>query len=669
MWRDEIYIFFTARDNSLWKLITQQHWDTAHPPLHSIFLHFWQMISTNPFWLRLPSLIASFFILYLVPVLAYKISKRYKLFPFIFLYIFSVSLTQISLNIVARPYPFVILLIIISLTFFFTILEEEINNIKLLIKFAFVNWLLVFLDYSAIWLFAVYLVFFLIYYIFKIGHERLRYVFNGLLLSALCSLTVLPFLFGNFEQSMKLEENILPVYDSQRNFPQGKNLYIQIQRSQKRVTLFDEKFKVISTKVLPRDPFPMGKAYLGYNIAPYSLLYVKDFSICAARYERHITEMVDQCKFENFTGIPLRDNTKRYPLSKKVVDIPQVNNHIFINTGRKWNDRVYDNYIDVSNSKNVIFRVNFYSTYIFSPPGINIYGAFTNDLINWWNGISRFTISPTEGQYSAEYYGGGSPNSIRLLNPFLPLSRFSGEIQFFSGFPDYYEHEYLLMALFLLIIGNAFNIFYYLYSRNKKILFIILLFWVPILLSLLISYYYSPIFLGRNLHLSNIAYLCGISLLCSVLASIENKKGGLLTKTLGFIVLIFLSILSFAKFPYLYYVDPPFPVKSVIDTVIKSPTKNKLIILGNNEYYVPLLKYELEYSTNSKVIVIGTLDSLRKDGIIKKIIPFKAQIDIYFVQFGNSLKVSSNNLEGMAKMFDCDLKEKSLPFTYFAQCK
>ena len=203
LWRDEIYTFLNARNNSFFDLLLQQHSDPVHPPLYSIFLHFWQKIAYTPFFLRLPSLIATLFILILIPVLAKKIYPNLKLFPVLALFFFSFSHSQISLNMVVRVYSFVILLMIISMIIFIDIVNaNKISSLKIL-SFSLINFISFLTDYSAIWLILSYWVFLAIYTV-MFPHQKIdtkQKLFNGLMIIAILILLFVPFLLKGVPQA------------------------------------------------------------------------------------------------------------------------------------------------------------------------------------------------------------------------------------------------------------------------------------------------------------------------------------------------------------------------------------------------------------------------------------------------------------------------------------
>lgn len=216
LWRDEVYVILTSKDNSLVDLLFQRHWDTAHPPLYFIFLHFWQKISIQPFFLRLPSLFLSFFILFLFYLIVKKIEKNNQIFHLVAIFLFSISHTQISLNMTVRSYPLVIFFSFLSLYLFFLLIEKklEMNNwrsIFFILFYSLVNFFVFFSDYSGIWLLFSYGIFFIISFFlksyFKFFSNR-KIFFFILIFSASFCFFWLPFLLINLSNSFSLEQAI-----------------------------------------------------------------------------------------------------------------------------------------------------------------------------------------------------------------------------------------------------------------------------------------------------------------------------------------------------------------------------------------------------------------------------------------------------------------------------
>lgn len=204
-WIDEIYIFFVTRSNSFLSLFFQNHWDASHPAFYYLFLHFWQKISITPFFLRIPSLIASGFVLYLTPILARTLLPKNKPFPIALLLIFALSMTQIGLGIEAEPYAFEILFMIVSLITFFKLLNGEKDRF-IWIVFGVSNFLMLINDYGGVWLLGTYALFLLIFYIIPRKKKGLITVFlKSLIVTLLLYLPWLPVFMVNLTKGMTLE--------------------------------------------------------------------------------------------------------------------------------------------------------------------------------------------------------------------------------------------------------------------------------------------------------------------------------------------------------------------------------------------------------------------------------------------------------------------------------
>lgn len=202
-WRDEVFIFFVTREHSVAELFLQIHWDASHPAFYYIFIHFWQKLSINPFFLRLPSIVASAIGLYFVPILAKELAPKLKFLPTVLLFLFSTSLPQIYLGLQAEPYAFEIPLVIVSLVYFFKLLKRE-TSTRNWVTFAFVNYLVFINDYSGVWLLGTYGLFILIFYLRQ--NNKLREVFlKAFLLTFMLSLSWLPIFITNFRKSLSVE--------------------------------------------------------------------------------------------------------------------------------------------------------------------------------------------------------------------------------------------------------------------------------------------------------------------------------------------------------------------------------------------------------------------------------------------------------------------------------
>lgn len=213
LWRDEAFIFFTTRDNNFFDLLLQRHWDTAHPPLYFIFLHFWQKISIDPFFLRFPSILASLASLGLVYILAKKNMPKNRLLPFITTFVFALSHTQVSLGFQIRPYAFEILLMLSSLILFPQLLENKKASLEKIFAFATINFFAFFEDYSSLWLFFSYGIFLGYLFLKTCAFQakksfQVRNIFFGLLLTIYLCSPWLPIMITNLPKSLALEEYI-----------------------------------------------------------------------------------------------------------------------------------------------------------------------------------------------------------------------------------------------------------------------------------------------------------------------------------------------------------------------------------------------------------------------------------------------------------------------------
>jgi len=674
LWRDEIYIFFTARNNSLWKLVTQQHWDTAHPPLHSILLQFWQMISNDPFMLRLPSVITSFFILYLVPILAVKIYKKNRLFPFMFLFVFVFSNTQISMNMVVRPYPFFILFMIISIILFLDILKSNhIFDLKL-IGFVIVNILLVHLDYSVVWLFFTYAIFFVWYLFFKPKKLLIKPIFVALVLSALCSLTIVPLLLKNLSTSLELERFIEPIMINNSGLNQNEPMYILVKRTNKDVFVYGKKFNELSHVKLSNDPFPKENFYVGFNLPPLSALGTNSVRFCLVQQSENIKSLVNSCRFQN-TIVPIEKNMT-VPFSNKIRNFFLGKTFEIVNLHmNNWELGRYKIGHPINEESDILFELNLNSNYVLNPPGINIYGVFRNSTQQtpWWKNISRFTISPTEGVYRVEYYDGSSAMPIRIFGEKGFFERYSGAILFFSGLPDTFNaYVFLFSATILMIFVQSLHLLFLLRSKNHHFMFMFFLFIIPIFSSLLVSYFYVPLFLARNLHMVNLSFLCGIAILFSTLLSNRSKYLRYVVIAFGLLLSAIYLFLFIIKYPYLYYVDPPYELKKIVKIVDQvSPRKKVLFVLGNNKHYIPLLEF-LGLMTNDRreilIIPLPFFEKLKVDAA--SLSQIKMNNNIYFIQFLESEDGENiNTFMNVGKKLDCHTQQIQIPYIYFSQCR
>jgi len=207
IWLDESFIFFTSRTNAFINLLFENHWDTCHPPLYFVFFHYWQRININPFFLRLPSIIISAGTLYLIPILAKLIYPGSFVFVLTTLFFFSFSHSQISLQMVARPYPFAIFFMVISMIFFLSLVKQKSRKRDYLI-FSIANFFMFFFDYSSIWLMGTYCLFGLVYFLLKRKEkEEKKRIIYMVILFIYPVVLWLPVFLLRLPQCMSLEEN------------------------------------------------------------------------------------------------------------------------------------------------------------------------------------------------------------------------------------------------------------------------------------------------------------------------------------------------------------------------------------------------------------------------------------------------------------------------------
>lgn len=671
LWRDEIYIFFTSHDNPLWKLITQQHWDTAHPPLHSVLLHFWQLISIQPLFLRLPSLVLSFFILYLIPILAVKLSRNNKFFPFLFLFLFSISHTQISMNMVVRPYPLFILLMIISLILLLNMLEKKYSTMRVMYYFVVVNLLMTYLDYSAIWLYLTYLVFFICnYFFFRPNKSQLEYTFKALFLTACFSLTIVPLLLYYLNNSLYLARNIESLKTSQAALSQGIPMYILITRSTGEVVVYNKSMNKLIKTHIPSDPFPENKVYFGYNLSPLSYLMVNEMKICTVnRGNTIITNLVEGCKFKSIIS-PLRNRVVN-SVSSYIIDRFFGNSLGVLNTHtNNWEVNLYKKGVSIGKSDYILLSMNLSSIYFLDPTGVNIFGKHKIN-VDWWKNITRFTISPTEGQYRIVYYDGTSPNEQHIFGNKGVFEKFSGAILFFTGLPDSYsKYGYYLIMISFISLGQIAHLYLMFQKKQYQFLLMFFLFIIPISSSLLISYFFVPIFLGRNLHLVNISYLCSVSLFVAYFISYRGILKRIIN-SFGVVIILYFTVIFIIQFPYLHYVDPPYDVTKIMRVIERSTLPKKHIILGNSDHYYPLFRYALLFSKKIHELPITTLEFLEKDEERTRSLEKygKMNTDLFFIQFGLSIEEKGDDFSKISKLLDCKLKQVKIPYVFFAQCQ
>ena len=220
LWWDEGAMFFTSWKRNIWQIIFSSSWDIpSHPPVTHILLHFWQKISINLYWLRLPSLVFSGLFLFLVPLDVRKIFPREKKMPFLVLVSFVFSHPLVSLGFQLRPYALELFLMMLSLFLFFYMWNKKTESKK----WPLFNGLLLFLmfltDYSSVWLLLVYFVFYC-YLFFKNQKKIFRnFLSMSLFLLGLLSLCWLPFFFRWLPLAFQGEEYLKDYNGGQVGLP------------------------------------------------------------------------------------------------------------------------------------------------------------------------------------------------------------------------------------------------------------------------------------------------------------------------------------------------------------------------------------------------------------------------------------------------------------------
>ena len=208
LWRDEVYNFFSSVNHSAIDLLFQNQWDTLHASFYFVFLHFWSKISINPDYLRIPSMAASLIILYLSPVLAKKLFPKLTFAPFIFLFLVSVSQTLISLNVVVRPYPFVIAMMFASFILFLDIINNSKTSLTKIILFIVINTGIGFTDYCGVWLILSYYIYAAIYLFFwKPEKKIITNTLISLFLTAMFAVTWVLLFVVNAQNSFRIAKN------------------------------------------------------------------------------------------------------------------------------------------------------------------------------------------------------------------------------------------------------------------------------------------------------------------------------------------------------------------------------------------------------------------------------------------------------------------------------
>lgn len=203
-WIDETSIFTVARRNDFITLLLMKHWDKCHPQLFYVLIHFWQKISTNILFLRLPSLIAfipaSFFL--------FQIGRRINgnLMGFLGLILFAINPFFVNLGFQQKMYAFEMAFMFGSLYYLMLLLDNP-QKRGLGIRFMVFSVLGFFTDYSFVWYWlCVFLLLGLGPFFQKEEAERIRPIGVYFLLSSLIMATQTPIFVGGLKTALINEE-------------------------------------------------------------------------------------------------------------------------------------------------------------------------------------------------------------------------------------------------------------------------------------------------------------------------------------------------------------------------------------------------------------------------------------------------------------------------------
>lgn len=199
LWTDEVFYFTIARANSLLDLILQQHWLKDHPQFYLILIHFLSKISTSPLFLRLPTLLASFFSHILVFLIVKEVLNLKAALIATFIYAFSHF--YLALDWQATPYGLETTFIFLSIYSFVKMLFTK----RWLIGFVIANVLGFYTDYAFIWYFGSLWMVFLLSLLLKtikkqwVGKINLELFGIGLISSFLLMAPQIHLIIANFK--------------------------------------------------------------------------------------------------------------------------------------------------------------------------------------------------------------------------------------------------------------------------------------------------------------------------------------------------------------------------------------------------------------------------------------------------------------------------------------
>lgn len=657
-WRDEIYIFHTASTNTLWQLITQQHWDTAHPPLHSIFLHYWQLISIEPLWLRLPSLLVSFIILYLLPVFAILMSRKLKTLPFIFLFLFAVSHTQISLNMVSRPYPFVSLLTFVSLMFALHLYNKSEVRFKDTIPFISVNILGFCIDYSFMWLFFTYFFVFAIHLLTDKKKQTITTMTRALILTQIILIPVFFFLYSNLSQSLHLESGARMKFTKppKTNIKIGRQLNITFSFHEKKPTMsISDSNNVVLKKQMPWvKPLLNDAHYLGFNLAPLSGMIVTQLAHCSTSRPRTCKEYDDYLR-------TLRVSHLKSVFSRRIGSFI----FLFNFHPTDWKNFTFP-IATAKNVQEIAIRTSFIPLRQ-DPSAEIIFVTSTKKNLMYLDSKevkSLIHIKSRNFHYEAFFSEKAQAFESTIIDGFTFFDKFGNDLLFFAGLPSFSKNNYSHLSL-LLIVLSIFTLCVFLKKHMSfEYTLLLSLFFIPLFSSYILSVVISPIFVGRNLYVVSFSYLFGIALMVVSLISGHNNGP---KKAAGYLIVVFFVYVLFTKFPFLHYVDPPYEIATLVERILDgNKEKRKILVYDRSTQFEALFRYQFflknKGGRNVVIINLDSFEALIKDLNIDLI--QKRYYEYYFISFDRN----TNAFRKSARLLECKMDEVKLIYTILSHC-
>lgn len=653
-WRDEIYIFYVARTNTLWQLITQQHWDTAHPPFYSIFLHFWQMVSIHPFWLRTPSIIAAFFLLYLIPILAIKLVKNNEKFPLILLFLFAISNTQISLNMVARPYPFVSLISVISLIMMLDLYRSPSLSIRKALPFIFMNALGFYVDYSFVWLFFVY-IFVLAVQFFRDMKRRSQIftLIQSLIITGIILIPAFIMLFSHLPQSFKLESQTRVKFETSpiTNTLQGYDLNLSIFKDQKSWLTIDTP----SHNIMKKDgewlnPLLHGTPHLGFDIPPLSGILVNKLSYCSSITSqpcdtyRDFLPQLNKSKIKSIVSIRIGSSLFLFNLHPK-----------------EWRSYLFPVATDKPQGRHTVQT----SFFVVGRNAQILFASSTDGIVEFMDKNRLDGVIKMESRnlfYEALFSNPKKNLEVRFFESSSFLDKFGSDLLFFSGLPSYTSDILAWLSCIFLVLSVSVIVYGLKERQHIGPILTLTIFLIPIVISFILSVTIAPIFVARNLYLSSLGYLLGISHFLTYLVNTDGAR-----KVFAICLLMVFAIFLFIRFPFLHYVDPPYGVDTIMHTILnQNKEKKKIIIIDNPSHYEPLIHYQLLLANRPDITVSITHLTYFKQ--MTESLKIKMEeirnYEYYFIRFNQDI----NNFEQTAMFLRCKMNKIKMPYAFFAHC-